>query len=101
MASVGDFQEWIDKQRQDPEVAAELAKLEAGRQVARLRAMRGLTQAQLAALIRTKQPSIARLENGDTVPDLTFLQRIAEALHARLEIRLVPESEESAPAKQG
>ncbi len=88
MASIGDFDEWVDAQMQDPEVAAELAKLEPGYQIARLR---GLTQAQLAALVNTKQPSIARLENGDTVPNINFLERVAAALNARLEIRLVPD----------
>jgi transcriptional regulator with XRE-family HTH domain len=93
MASIGDFEEWMNQKRQDPEVAKELAKLDPGHQVARLRILRGLTQAQLAALVSTQQPSIARLENGETVPNITFLERVAAALNARLEIRLVPEDQ--------
>lgn len=40
----------------------------------------GLTQAQLAHLVRTKQPSIARLEGGAHTPSLVLLQAIADAL---------------------
>jgi ribosome-binding protein aMBF1 (putative translation factor) len=51
---------------------------------ARLRA--GLTQAQLAELIGTSQTIIGRLESGNDlrIPSLDLLQRIAQALHARL-----------------
>jgi len=48
MASIGDFEDWMNQKRQDPQVAAELEKLEPSYQVARLRILRGLTQAQLA-----------------------------------------------------
>ncbi|HKQ49741.1 MAG TPA: helix-turn-helix transcriptional regulator [Phycisphaerae bacterium] len=51
----------------------------------------GLTQRQLADLAGTKQPVIARLENADyNGHSLTMLQRIAKALHRRLDIRLIP-----------
>lgn len=57
--------------------------------VARERA--GLTQAQLAQRIGTKQPVIARLEDADyNGHSLTMLQRIATALGLRLEVRLAP-----------
>lgn len=51
---------------------------------ARLRA--GLTQSQLADLIETSQTVIGRLESGNDlrIPSLDLLQRIAQALHARL-----------------
>jgi ribosome-binding protein aMBF1 (putative translation factor) len=48
----------------------------------------GLTQAQLAKLIGTKQPVIARLEDADYHGlSLQMLQRIAVALNQRLEVR--------------
>jgi len=48
-----------------------------------------LTQKQLADLIGTKQPVIARLEDADYGGhSLSMLQRIATALNRRLEIRL-------------
>ncbi|MDZ4804837.1 MAG: helix-turn-helix transcriptional regulator [Candidatus Eisenbacteria bacterium] len=51
-----------------------------------------LTQAQLAGLIGSKQSVIARLEDADYEGhSLTMLQRIAAALNARLDVRLIPE----------
>jgi transcriptional regulator with XRE-family HTH domain len=45
----------------------------------------GLTQKQLAGLIGTSQPNIARLEDADYEGhSLTMLQRIAKALNQRL-----------------
>lgn len=64
--------------------------LEPAYQVARLRIARGLTQEELAHKVGTKQPSIARLESGRVTPNLAFLQRIAEALDAKLVVRLEP-----------
>jgi transcriptional regulator with XRE-family HTH domain len=84
------FKDWQDQQRQDAEFVAESLELEAGYQIARLRLLRGLTQTQLAAMVGTRQPSIARLENGSSVPSLSFLERIAEALDATVEIKIKP-----------
>ena len=51
----------------------------------------GLSQKQLADLIGTQQPVIARLEDADYEGhSLTMLRRIAEALDRRIEIRFVP-----------
>lgn len=49
---------------------------------ARIRA--GLTQAQLAKKIGTKQPSIARVENGDKPPSFPFLNKIEKALNTSI-----------------
>ena len=55
------------------------------------RAKAGLTQQQLADLLGTKQPNIARLEDADyDGHSLTMLQRIAKALNQRLEITFRP-----------
>jgi DNA-binding XRE family transcriptional regulator len=81
---------WQAQQLKDPEFVAAANELEPGYQVARLRIRRGLTQAQLAEMVGTRQPSIARLENGSSVPSLSFLDRIATALDARIELRVVP-----------
>src|SRR5881396_1112155 len=57
----------------------------------------GLTQAELAKLIGTQQPVIARLEDADYQGhSLTMLQRIAEALNQRLELRFIPSAANSA-----
>ena len=56
----------------------------------RLRLARGLTQEELAELLNTKQESIARLESGRSLPSLSTVKRIADALDAELEINLKP-----------
>jgi transcriptional regulator with XRE-family HTH domain len=56
----------------------------------RLRLARGLTQEELAELLNTKQESIARLESGRSLPSLSTVKRIADALDAELEINLRP-----------
>lgn len=56
----------------------------------RLRLARGLTQEDLAKLLNTKQESIARLENGGSLPSLSTMKKIAIALDADLEINFRP-----------
>jgi transcriptional regulator with XRE-family HTH domain len=90
MASFVDYEKWHDQQLLDPEFIAELEKLEPGYQVARLRLKLGLTQTQLAEMVGTKQPSIARLENGEGSPSLSFLEKVAAALGAAVKVQLVP-----------
>ncbi len=60
------------------------------RQIIDLRLKRRITQAQLAKRMGTAQPSIARMESRGKVKNLDYLQRIAKALDAKLEVRLVP-----------
>lgn len=56
-----------------------------------VRTKAGLTQKQLADLVGTKQPVIARLEDADYEGhSLTMLQRIAAALGHKVEIHLKP-----------
>jgi DNA-binding XRE family transcriptional regulator len=61
------------------EIAAELLE-------ARLRA--GLSQAELAEKMGTSQSTIARLENGHTLPSTKTLLRYAEATGSRFHVRL-------------
>jgi transcriptional regulator with XRE-family HTH domain len=56
----------------------------------RLRLAKGLTQEDLAKMLNTKQESIARLENGGSLPSLSTMKKLAEALDADLEISLRP-----------
>lgn len=91
------FEDWEAEQMQDPEFRAAAEGLEPVHQVSRLRIMRGLSQAQLAELVGTQQPSIARLESGRVEPKLSFLRRVVEALGGRLEVRIVPD--EGRPAE--
>lgn len=85
------FEDWEAKKITDAEFIAAAEELEPGYQVARLRMLRGLTQAQLAEMVGTRQPSIARLENGSSHPSLSFLNKIAAALNARVEVNLIAE----------
>jgi transcriptional regulator with XRE-family HTH domain len=43
-----------------------------------------LTQADLAKRMKTKQPSIARVESGGILPSLSFLEKLAESLNTYL-----------------
>ena len=63
---------------------------EFGRRLLKLRTERGLTQAQLAEALNTKQSAIARLESGSHRPSLATLDKVCGALDAHLEVRLVP-----------
>jgi ribosome-binding protein aMBF1 (putative translation factor) len=76
----------------DPEARADLAEARINFRVAQMiydaRTRAGLSQRELAALVGTKQPVIARLEDADYEGhSLTMLQRIARALDQQLEIR--------------
>lgn len=48
----------------------------------------GLTQAELAERMHTKQSTIARLESGRTMPPMRTLARYAEATGSRAVVRL-------------
>lgn len=48
------------------------------------RVQRGLTQAELAKRVGTKQTSISRLESGKVSPSISFLNQIAIALDTYL-----------------
>lgn len=57
---------------------------EIGKMVIDARIARHMTQKELAAAVGTRQPSIARLESGNSAPSLSFLQKIAQALETEL-----------------
>jgi len=84
------FEAWEAEKIKVPDFLAAAEELEPGYQVARLRMLRGLTQAPLAEMVGTRQRSIARLENGTSTPSLSFLTKIAEALGAKIEFKLIP-----------
>lgn len=83
----------LEEHLKDPEVKAAYDALEGEfaliRQLIDLRIKRGLSQRQLAKRAEMQQPTIARLEGGRTA-SLKTLRRVAEALDARVEVRLVP-----------
>ncbi len=58
--------------------------------VADQRRARGLSQAELAAVVGTTQSAIARLEAGGRPPRIDTLLRIADALECDLVVELKP-----------
>ncbi|BBO35421.1 helix-turn-helix domain-containing protein [Lacipirellula parvula] len=85
--------------RTDSQVQGYRQSFEIAQMIYDARQAAGLTQKQLAELIGTQQPVISQLENADYEGhSLTMLERIAEALKMRVELRLVP-TEASAVAK--
>ena len=57
-------------------------------EIAAARRRKGLTQAELARRLGTTQAAIARLERDGALPRMRTLQRLAEALGAKLVVRL-------------
>ena len=78
----------------DPEFRKEYEALEPEYRLAatliRLRLDKGITQEELALTLHTKQESIARLESGRSLPSLSMIKKVADALDADLEITLQP-----------
>ena len=64
-----------------------------GMKVASARKAAGLTQAELAREVGTKQAAISKIETGRVVPTLPVLDRIARALGSTIVITLGPEPE--------
>ena len=76
------FQEQLDKAGRAWDIAF---------QIYDLRKKSRLTQTQLAKLVRTSQSNIARIESADyTGYTLKTLEKVANALKARIEIKIVP-----------
>lgn len=77
----------------NPKVKAEYDNLEVEyeiiRQIMKARKEMNLTQAELAEMVGTKQSNISRLESGEYNPSLALIQKVANALGKKLEIRLV------------
>jgi ribosome-binding protein aMBF1 (putative translation factor) len=92
-----DAEEILDRMAgDDPGLHEEIEDAKLNMRVAEMilaaREAAGLTQAQLAKLVGTQQSVISRLEDADYEGrSLTMLQRVAAALHKKVEVRLVPE----------
>ena len=72
------FKEALEETRLEYEIARALIK-------ARLE--KGLTQAEIARRMNTKQSVISRVENARTMPSLAFLKRLATVLDASLQVQ--------------
>lgn len=75
----------------DSKVRKALKETELEYQIARhlikLRIEKGLTQAQLAKKLKTKQSVISRVESAQTTPSLSFLKRLAQTLNVSLKVQ--------------
>jgi ribosome-binding protein aMBF1 (putative translation factor) len=86
----------LERDERDAAFARLLDEMRGGRhttsglneEIASARRRMGLTQAELARRIGTTQASIARLERDGAMPRMRTLQRLAEALGARLVVKL-------------
>ena len=82
-------------------IAEERSNAAVARQIYELRTARGLTQRQLADLVGTKQPVIARLEDADYEGhSLSMLSRIADALGCSVAVSFVPRSPNAGPRER-
>jgi ribosome-binding protein aMBF1 (putative translation factor) len=76
-------------QRPATKIGYEQAKAayDIGRMIRELREARQLSQRQLAERMGTTQSVVGRLEAGGSKPTLVTLERVAQALGLRLEVR--------------
>lgn len=101
-----DFDRYLKKQLQRPGFRQAYEDLEEeyelAKQVIRFRLSRNLSQAQLARLVGTSQPAIARLESGNhRNMTLGFLSRVARALNLRAEMTFRPLPSSRRPRASG
>ncbi len=86
------FEEMKARLLANPEVKREYDALapefEFSAELLRARLRAGLSQAELAARMKTSQSAIARLESGQTLPSTKTLLRFAEATCSKIKLRL-------------
>ncbi|MDD4902752.1 MAG: helix-turn-helix transcriptional regulator [Patescibacteria group bacterium] len=76
-------QESFRKELEKEDLAFEIAE-----SIIDARIDKGVTQEELAKMIGTKQPAIARIENGNDLPSLNQLQKITKALGYKLKVKI-------------
>ena len=89
------FDRYLEEQLQDPAFAARFKNAgeawDVALQIAALRQQAGLSQKDLAKLLKTSQQQISRLESpGYEGHSLSTLRRVAGVLHARVRIVFEP-----------
>jgi ribosome-binding protein aMBF1 (putative translation factor) len=81
-----------ERARFDAAEVEEEARLQLAEMVYAARTRAGLTQAELARRMNTKQSVISAIENGGQVPSFSMLSRVAHALNLHLNIELAAAS---------
>ena len=88
-----DFKVWEKKRLKNSEFKAAYEKYEPEFAVMQAiidtRKKKDYSQKELAEKLGTTQSAISRLEKGNINPTVGFLQKLAEALDARLDIRFI------------
>ena len=90
------FDRYLKEQLKDPAFAARFERAgeawDVALQIASLRQQAGLSQKDLAKILKVSQQQISRLESPDYEGhSLSTLRRVAEALHARVRVVIEPE----------
>ena len=90
------FDRYLDEQLKDPGFAARFESAgeawDVALQIAALRTQAGLSQKDLAKLLKVSQQQISRLESpGYEGHSLSTLRRVAKVLHARVCVTFEPE----------
>lgn len=95
------FREDLRSRLRDPEFRAEWKALQPALQVAELlieaRQKLGLSQRQLAEKAGVKYPHVARAEGAGHLPSIETLAKLARAMDAELEIRIIQRPQASHP----
>jgi transcriptional regulator with XRE-family HTH domain len=91
------FDRYLATQLRDPDFAKRFERAgeawDVALQLTALREQAGLSQAQLAVLLKTSQQQISRLESpGYEGHSLSMLRRVAKALNARVRVSFEPET---------
>jgi transcriptional regulator with XRE-family HTH domain len=94
------FDRYLEEQLQDPDFVARFERAgeawDVALQIAALRQQAGLSQKDLAKLLKTSQQQISRLESpGYEGHSLRMLRRVAQILHARVRVVLEPSEDRS------
>jgi transcriptional regulator with XRE-family HTH domain len=89
------FDRYLDEQLRDPTFAARFEHAgeawDVALQIAALREEAGLSQKDLAKLLKTSQQQVSRLESpGYEGHSLSMLRRVASVLHARVRVVIEP-----------
>lgn len=88
------FQDDLKESLKDPAFAKAYEEVDAEVRlavaIAMARERAGMTQAELAKKLATKQSNISRIERGTQNLTMGTLEKIAKALHTRLAIQLLP-----------
>lgn len=87
------YEDWLARQMKNSEFREAVEDQEIAFQIGRLRMLKRLTQAQLAEMVGTKQSSIARLESGTTMPRLSFLRKVVNAMGGDVDLNIRSEDE--------